>query len=334
MAANYDSTKIKNVLDFQVGLRPTGAFPLDVRTMFGSLAAAQAAALTAKEAGSTESLYYFGQTLTVFENNEAHQYLIQGDGTLTETGSAVAADDQSIVFEQGVVKLHGWGSEYYAFHEKDNILDPTGCSFPDNMPDPVDNSYLKLADVWYKVVDGAWTPYPEGAPNETDWYEKVTGWKTGLQPKVVSATEGSFELAWFEPSTTTVEGVSAIVSGLQADMEGFNTRLGNLETQFSEMTLPDATLTEKGISRPDGETLTVENGVMSVQAVPMGKVTGLEDKIAQMEQDIADASIEEGKKVFVEQEQVIQAVGTGETPSALPISEKALTDAISWKQTM
>ena len=79
---------ITNVLDFNVALKPSKAFPLDPRTMFGSFAEAQAAAATAEDAGSDKTIYYFGQTVTVYEDGLAKSYLIQpddsGKGTLVE----------------------------------------------------------------------------------------------------------------------------------------------------------------------------------------------------------------------------------------------------------
>lgn len=66
-----------------VAFNPTSAFPLDARSYFESLAAAQDAAAKAVEVGSTSGVYYFGQTLTVVENNVASFYIIQPDGSLT-----------------------------------------------------------------------------------------------------------------------------------------------------------------------------------------------------------------------------------------------------------
>lgn len=72
---------VKNVLDFSVALKPSKAFPLDPRTMFGSYAEAQAAAATAEDAGSDKTIYYFGQTVTVYEDGLAKSYLIQPDNS-------------------------------------------------------------------------------------------------------------------------------------------------------------------------------------------------------------------------------------------------------------
>lgn len=65
-----------------VAFNPTSAFPLDARSYFESLEAANAAAALAREAGSAESVYYYGQTLVVVEDNKATLYVIQPDNSL------------------------------------------------------------------------------------------------------------------------------------------------------------------------------------------------------------------------------------------------------------
>jgi hypothetical protein len=52
-----------------IAFNPTSAFPLDARSYFESYAEAEAAAAKALAAGSTNSVYYYGQTLVVVENN-------------------------------------------------------------------------------------------------------------------------------------------------------------------------------------------------------------------------------------------------------------------------
>ena len=65
-----------------VAFNPTSAFPLDARGYFESYDAAVAAAAQAREAGSSESVYYYGQTLVVVENGVATLYMIQPDNSL------------------------------------------------------------------------------------------------------------------------------------------------------------------------------------------------------------------------------------------------------------
>lgn len=65
-----------------VAFNPTSAFPLDARSYFESYAAAQDAASKAVEVGSTEGIYYYGQTLAVVENGIASFHIIQPDKSL------------------------------------------------------------------------------------------------------------------------------------------------------------------------------------------------------------------------------------------------------------
>jgi hypothetical protein len=59
-----------------VAFNPTSAFPLDARSYFESYTLALAAAQGAEEAGSSNTQYYFGQTLVVVENGVASFYTI------------------------------------------------------------------------------------------------------------------------------------------------------------------------------------------------------------------------------------------------------------------
>ena len=71
-------------LNFAVAFNPQTAFPLDARTLFYSYADASAAAATAKRAGSSETVYYYGMRITVvdMEKETARQYVIQPGGRL------------------------------------------------------------------------------------------------------------------------------------------------------------------------------------------------------------------------------------------------------------
>lgn len=83
-------------MNFSVALNPTSGFPLDARSYFESLAAAQAAAAQAREAGNTESVYYYGQHLAVVENGVASMYIIQPDNTLKPVGSGGTTDHSAL----------------------------------------------------------------------------------------------------------------------------------------------------------------------------------------------------------------------------------------------
>lgn len=71
-------------LNFSTSFNPTSAFPLDARCYFNSLALAKAAAATAEEVGSSNTVYYYGMRLFVDDGVFAKWYTIQRDRTLKE----------------------------------------------------------------------------------------------------------------------------------------------------------------------------------------------------------------------------------------------------------
>ena len=115
-------------LNFSVAFNPTSAFPLDARSFFSSLAAAEAAAKTAKEVGSTDTVYYYGMPLVVVENNVATMYQIQPDNTLKAIGSGTNGGitfttDETLSLENGVLKVNT-AKEV----QKDNTLPVTSAA--------------------------------------------------------------------------------------------------------------------------------------------------------------------------------------------------------------
>ena len=80
-------------LDFAVAFNRQTAFPLDAKSYFESLELATAAAATAQEAGSSETTYYYGQTIAVVESGKATLYVIQPDNTLKEVGGNIVINE-------------------------------------------------------------------------------------------------------------------------------------------------------------------------------------------------------------------------------------------------
>lgn len=66
-------------------------------------------------------------------------------------------------------------------------------------------------------------------------YEFVEGeFKAGLQPQIVSAAEGEgFEIAWYEPNPTTVEGLQSEITALSGSV---NTLSGKVDKNISDIT--------------------------------------------------------------------------------------------------
>ena len=76
--------------NFSISFNPTFAFPLDARTYFTDLASAEAAAATAEEVGSTNTVYYYGMRLVVADGENVTWYTIQPDKTLRPDGKVIA----------------------------------------------------------------------------------------------------------------------------------------------------------------------------------------------------------------------------------------------------
>lgn len=187
-------TPITNVLDFQKAFNPAGAFPLDARSMFATLSEATAKAATAVEAGSAQ----------------------QGDSKYY-IGQIIT------VFENDVVT-------HYTI-EPDKTLKEVGKSVAtDNKTIVMSGEVLSLKD--FGVQYYAYVPATDEAEAS---YELTQGWKAGLQPRVVANTDGSgYSLAWYEPSSTTVEGLNDIVTSMQGTVDGLDERIGSTEKNVSD----------------------------------------------------------------------------------------------------
>lgn len=96
-------------LNFSVPFAMTAALPLEYNAYFSTLVEAQAAAQTAEQPGSTNTIYYFGQKIVVVTENSADLYIIQPDKSLKEAGSIPVGDGKSItVSDAGVIGLVGF----------------------------------------------------------------------------------------------------------------------------------------------------------------------------------------------------------------------------------
>lgn len=149
----------------------------------------------------TDATAYVGQILSLIDetNNTATAYIITNiAGDLKEVGSATIGDDNTITLNSdGVLALANWGVKYYRWVEAVGTEGQEGYVA----------GHHEL-----QVVD-------EGHP-----------WIVGLEPKVVAKENGGFELAWYQPSTTTVEGLNSAIGTIQTNINTINAALGNADT--------------------------------------------------------------------------------------------------------
>lgn len=97
-------------LNFSVPFAMTSALPLDWNALFDSYEDAVSAAATAEAAGSSATVYYYGQQICVVESGVATLYVIQPDKSLAPVGSAPVGDNKSIVVTDGVIALDGFST--------------------------------------------------------------------------------------------------------------------------------------------------------------------------------------------------------------------------------
>lgn len=216
-------------IEFNAPFLPAGSFPLDARGLFSSFNGANVAAKSAVAPGETGSNYYFGQIVTVIENNAIQHYTIKSDHTLEAVGAQTAGDDKTIKLVNGVLSLANFGERYYKYIAKDTIMEGD-YSYPDNMPSTASNgTYLKVADVWYVMTAEGWV-VADAEPNTSERYELTEGWPAnkGLTAQAVLNAEGTaYELAWYEPSTVTVEGLSQLMATMQTNIDAIDAKVTN-----------------------------------------------------------------------------------------------------------
>lgn len=173
-------------LDWAFPFQRTGAFPLDRSSVFSSY---EDAVLYATGGGDERGLSgssYAGQPISVYdkETSTITLYIIDSDRSLKEVGSAPLGDNASIEIVDGKVQLKNFGTSYYAY-----------------VPAVKDD---------------------EGNITEESKYVLTEGFKAGLEARVVEVEvdgEVTYEIGWYEPSSETIEDVSAKLETLTQKTE-------------------------------------------------------------------------------------------------------------------
>lgn len=141
--------------------------------------------VTYAQSGATA---YVGQILAYVNETDSTTtiYAIKDtDGTLEAVGSQTQGDDKSIVLSDDGFSLKNWGVKYYKW------VEATG--------EEGQEGYI-AGHHELQVVDAE---HP---------------WINGLEPRVFLGSDGTAELAWYQPSTVTVQGLNSTVSTLQTEV--------------------------------------------------------------------------------------------------------------------
>ena len=189
-------TKTYDMMAMPLSMNRANAIPLDSSSVWYSMEEMTNYAAT----GPTS---YVGQILALVDeaSGAAKAYVIaDAAGTLTEVGSATLGDNKTITLNEGVLSLKNWGVEYY------------------------------------KWVDAVGEEGKEGyvaAHHEKQLVDETHPWIAGLEPKSIAGADGTFEIAWYQPSTTTVEGLSSTVNSLRTSVETIQQTIGDEATEGS-----------------------------------------------------------------------------------------------------
>ena len=198
--------------DVAVSIKRGNPLPLDSNSVFDSYAAL--------ETYAAGVLAYPGQIVAVVNTDSTGIYYLDQNLAIQEVGKIPTGDEKSISIIDGKVQIKNFGDHYFKYVAADPVLPDIYATSTTLPADAADGTFAKVGTaetfVYYKKVGGVWGTTEE-TPKASS-YVKTTGFIDGLQPKVV-LKEGSaneYELAWYEPSTETIEGVSAKVAAVDS----------------------------------------------------------------------------------------------------------------------
>lgn len=212
-------------LNFSTSFNPTSGFPIDARTYFESFESAQAAAATAEAAGSSSTVYYYGQILTVYEEGVVSAYQISGDKTLVKLAETTASGD----LEGDVIELQGQVAALQT--SVTNITNGTtvvGKASADADGNVISETYATQTTV--SGIDGRLTT----AEGEIDTLQTTVG-------------EHTSDISALEANVGTLQTtVGSSDSGLVKDVNDLKTQIGGLSgamhfvgTSTTDPTLPE-----------------------------------------------------------------------------------------------
>lgn len=175
----------------------TNPQPVDKTLVWNSLEAL-------KNYAATDPVAYVGQVLSLVAYDaetakitEVKAYIIKDEaGNIEEVGSATLGDNKTIALEEGVLSLNNWGKEYYKW------VDPVG--------EEGEDGYVAGHHEKYEMQEG-------------------DTWPAGLEPKAATAADGTVVLAWYQPSTVTIQGVSSAIASVQNTVTELTAGIGSRE---------------------------------------------------------------------------------------------------------
>lgn len=293
-------------LNFSVSFNPTSAFPLDARSYFESYTDAENAAKIAVAVGSADSVYYYGQTLVVVENNVAKFYIIQPDNTLSAVEGSGGQTDvpvNSELFEKdenGNLSLKGFdeatiGSFFTKGEDGELVwITPIDAYTKEETDEAIRKAVAEAAHIKRKIVasvDEIKTymnenadaeqyifMVPTGLTEDSDKYDEymvisITD-EEGITTKYVEKV-GSWEVDLKDYATITYVDNELLnkvdkVTGSRLMKEEEGTKLAGIEEGAEVNVIDDV----------DDEYFEVdENRILTLKDIPISKVTNLQKSL-------------------------------------------------------
>ena len=179
-------------LDWAFPFQRTGAFPLDRSSLFSSYEDAMLYASGGKDSRGLSGAAYVGQPISVYdkETGSVSLYVINKDRSLKSAGSAALGDSSSIEIVNDKIQLKSFNKGYYAY-----------------VPAEKNEAGEIVVEASYKYTEG---------------------FKEGLEARVIAVPQGEevvYEIAWYEPSSETIDGVSSQLTSLTEDVEKLSSDL-------------------------------------------------------------------------------------------------------------
>lgn len=151
----------------------------------------------------------------------------------------------------GVLGLHNWGKEYYAW----------------NAPTDTAEGYYSL-----QVVDA---DHP---------------WIAGLEPRAAGNIKGEIEIAWYEPNTTTADGIAASIAALQSNVDKLSDAVGTSEDDASAPTIYGRLAAHATDINKNKEDIALANAAIDKHGEKIAALLGLEGGTLTGDLILADGS--------------------------------------------
>lgn len=303
------------------------------------------AAYVGQELGIVEVTYE--EDGTTVKSTAVTFYGVQdANGTLKEIGSVPVGDDLSIEVVDEKIQIKGFGDHYYVW--SDSNVHPTteyldmDLSEGDSVisvyvEDYYDGLFVEGAqNTWaICVVEESGDYYWRTATAEeiatirkNDGYERVEGFISGLEPKVIS-NNGKLELAWCQPSTDTIDGINSTITSLQNTVKNIEGDIQSLDSEVDDVWGTLTPLAEVVGDKDDQASETVNTVWANINSLK-AKDTNLEGRLANVEKDYlveADKTELDGKIT-----NLANKVDTGDKTVSAYVA-KAVSDAALGKLT-